>query len=192
MYEIEMHEMSEAFFPCWQAAGIHLGQQVDGGLQSWLRAHPYPPFLEHLSFRLGNQLFFVRIEDVDDKVQGPGSMRGLATAAGHANGHACILPMKKKGFGGSWVADLPGWGLLDAQTRRPEWVVVRPARFLADNAARPGNWAAIAESCSRMSATGHFASVTVLSMNQMFETRRRVPLPLWRGHAMHIEFAGLE
>ena len=48
MYEIEMHEMSEAFFPCWKAAGIHLSKQVDGGIQSWLRAHPYPPFLEHL------------------------------------------------------------------------------------------------------------------------------------------------
>jgi len=42
VYEIEMHEMSEAFFPCWQAAGIHLSQQVDGGIQSWLRAHPIP------------------------------------------------------------------------------------------------------------------------------------------------------
>ena len=65
MYEIEMQEMSEAFLPCWKAAGIHLSKQVDGGIQSWLRAHPYPPFLEHLSFRLGNQLFFVRVEDVD-------------------------------------------------------------------------------------------------------------------------------
>lgn len=43
MYEIEMHEMSEAFFPCWKAAGIHLSKQADGGIQSWLRAHPYPP-----------------------------------------------------------------------------------------------------------------------------------------------------
>jgi hypothetical protein len=91
--------MTEAFFPCWKAAGIHLSKQVDGGIQSWLRAHPYPPFLEHLSFRLGNQLFFVRIEDVDGKAQGPGTIRGLAAAARDGNGHACILPMKKKLFG---------------------------------------------------------------------------------------------
>ncbi len=70
MYEIEMNEISEAFFPCWKAAGIHLSKQVDGGIQSWLRAHPYPPFLEHLSFRLGNQLFFVRVDDVDGMVAG--------------------------------------------------------------------------------------------------------------------------
>jgi len=108
MYEIEMNEISKAFFPCWKAAGIHLSKQVDGGIQSWLRAHPYPPFLEHLSFRLGNQLFFVRVDDVDGNVQGPGNPRGFITAASSANGRACILPMKKKLFGGAWVADMPG------------------------------------------------------------------------------------
>ncbi len=118
MYEIEMHEMSDAFFPCWRAAGIHLSKQVDGGIQSWLRAHPYPPFLEHLSFRLGNQLFFVRVEDVDGKVQGPGNPKGFITAAKMANGRACILPMNKP-FGGDWVADMPGWGLLDLETGKP-------------------------------------------------------------------------
>ena len=81
MYEIEMHEMSKEFLPCWKAAGIHLSKQVDGGIHTWLRAHPYPPFLEHLSFRLGNQLFFVRVEDVDGKVNGPGNAQGYITAA---------------------------------------------------------------------------------------------------------------
>ena len=252
MHNIEMHEMTEAFFPCWKAAGIHLSKQVDGGIQSWLRAHPYPPFLEHLSFRLGNQLFFVRIEDVDGKAQGPGTLRGLAAAARDANGHACILPMKKKLFGGSWVADMPGWGLLNAETRkpinpvslvteekiemtpwevhdmavqvvrdylqkegfelmswqgnpevdpsiwfvgktrRPEWVVVRSAKFPASNADRPTNWAAIADGCARLSTTGHFASVAVVSVNQPFASSEEAPVPLWRGHGMHVRFDGLE
>ncbi len=85
MYEIEIKEMSDAFFPCWKTAGIHLSKQVDGDIQSWLRAHPYPTFLEHLSFRLCNQLFFVRVEDVDRKVEGPGSLRGLGAAARAVN-----------------------------------------------------------------------------------------------------------
>ncbi len=38
MHNIEMQEMTEAFFQCWKAAGIHLNTQVDGGIQSWLRA----------------------------------------------------------------------------------------------------------------------------------------------------------
>ena len=252
MHNIEMHEMTEAFFPCWKAAGIHLSKQVDGGIQSWLRAHPYPPFLEHLSFRLGNQLFFVRIEDVDGKAQGPGTIRGLAAAARDGNGHACILPMKKKLFGGSWVADMPGWGLLNAETRKPinpvslvteekiemtpwevhdmavqvvrdylqkegfelmswqgnpevdpsiwfvgktrkpEWVVVRSAKFPASNADRPTNWAAIADGCARLSTTGHFASVAVVSVSQPFASSEEAPVPLWRGHGMHVRFDGLE
>jgi len=118
MNEIEMEEMSQAFVACWKDALIHLSAQVDGGIQSWLRAHPYPPFLEHLSFRLGNQLFFVRVVDVDGNLCGPGNPQGLLAAAQMANGHACILPMKMR-FGGDWVADRPGWGLLDPDTGRP-------------------------------------------------------------------------
>lgn len=252
MYNIEMDEMSDAFFPCWRAAGIHLSKQVDGGIQSWLRAHPYPPFLEHLSFRLGNQLFFVRVEDVDGKVQGPGNPQGFITAAKMANGHPCVLPMKKKFLGGEWVAHLPGWGLMDPQTqrpmdpvslvtnekiemtpwelhdmavqivrdrlesegfelmswqgnpdvnpsiwfigksRRPEWVVVRTAKYPQSNATRPGNWAAIAASCQKLSPTGHFASVSLASMEQAFDPAGEDSLPLWRGHGMHVRFTGLQ
>ena len=251
MHEIEMHEMSEAFLPCWKAAGIHLSRQVDGGIQSWLRAHPYPPFLEHLSFRLGNQLFFIRVDDVDGKVNGPGNPHGFLTAARMANGRACILPMKKKLFGGAWVADMPGWGLLDAETRRPidpvalvtdqkiemspwevhdmavqvvrnylgnqgfelmswqgnpevdpsiwligktkrpEWVVVRAAKFPANNAARPSNWQSISAGCAKLSTTGHFASVAVASNEQPFESSEEAPVPLWRGYALHVRFTGL-
>lgn len=252
MYEIEMQEMSEAFLPLWQAGGNHLNNQVVGGIQSWLRAHPYPPLLEHLSFRLGNQLFFVRVEDVDGKVQGPGSMRGLAAVAKAANGWACVLPMKKKFFGGAWVPKLPGWGLLDAvsgkpidpvalvtqekiemtpweihdmavqvvrnhvkeqgfqvmswqgnpevdpsiwfvgQTKKPEWIVVRSARYPAVNAKRPGNWSEIAANCARLSTIGHFASVALTSSDQPFQSNGEAPVRLWRGHAMQVRFTGLE
>jgi hypothetical protein len=135
MYDIEMQEMSRAFSHCWKAAGNHLSKQVEGGIQTWLRAHPNPPFREHISFRLGNQLFFIRVEDVDGHVQGPGSMRGLAAVAGDAKGHACILPMKKL-LGGTWVADMPGWGLLDAQTRSP----IDPVALVTDQKIEMTPW----------------------------------------------------
>lgn len=128
MHEIEMQEMSREFLKCWQSAGIHLNNQVQGGIQSWLRAHPYPPFLEHLSFRLGNQLFFVRIEDVDAKIQGPGSLRGLFAVSDVNHGHACLLPMKKNFFGGGWVPDRSGWGLIDAKTKKP----INPISLVTD------------------------------------------------------------
>lgn len=182
----------------------------------------------------------------------PGNPRGFITAANNANGRACVLPMKKKLFGGAWVADMPGWGLLDADTRRPidpvalvtdqkiemtpwevqdvavqavqdylqregfelkswqgnpevdpsiwfvgktkgpEWVVVRSAKFPANSANRPTKWAAIADGCAKLSTTGHFASVAVVSVNQPFESSEEAPVPLWRGHGMHVRFTGLE
>jgi hypothetical protein len=42
MYEIEMQGMAEDFFLCWKAAATYLNNQVDVGIQSWLRGHPYP------------------------------------------------------------------------------------------------------------------------------------------------------
>jgi hypothetical protein len=78
------------------------------------------------------------------------------------------------------------------KTRGPEWVVVRTARFPASSADRPTNWAAIAAGCARLSTTGHFASVAVVSVNQPFQSSEEVPAPLWRGHGMHVRFDGLE
>ena len=118
MSDIEMQEMSPEFLKCWQTANIRLNNQVQGGIQYWLRAHPYPPFLEHLSFRLGNQLFFVRVEDVDGKVKGPGCLRGLHTVAEGNHGHACIMFMEKKLFGDEWEPERNGWGLVDAKTKK--------------------------------------------------------------------------
>ena len=108
MHEVESNEMSDAFVPCWAAARMHLNKQVDRGIQFWLRAHPYPPFLEHLSFRLGNQLFFVRVEDIDGKAQGSANPSGFITAAKIANGRACVLPMKKL-VDGAWAAGMADW-----------------------------------------------------------------------------------
>ena len=113
MQTIEMHEPSEAFAKCLKVAGQHLQSRTQDGL-SWLKSDLTPPFLEHLSFRLGNQVFFVRIEDVDHRVVGPASREGLLRVADGWNGHACIMPMKK-GFLG-WSPQTPGWGLLNART----------------------------------------------------------------------------
>jgi hypothetical protein len=64
-HQVEMTGPQDAFARCWSAAGRHLSTFGDGIVNSWLRSHLNPPFLEHLSFRLGNQLFFVRVEDED-------------------------------------------------------------------------------------------------------------------------------
>jgi len=135
MYEVETHDMKPEFLECWKAAGIHISNQVQGGLHSWLKATPYPPFLEHLSFRLGNQNFYIRVTDVSGDIDGPGSERGLFAIADGSNGHACFMPMRKKLLGG-WVPDRAGWGLVDARTGK----AVNPTDLVSDEKIEISNW----------------------------------------------------
>lgn len=94
MHDIPMSEVTPEFARCWQAAGMHIEDAADGQLNAWLRAHLNPPFLEHLSFRLGNQLFFLRVEDEEDQIEGPGSLQGLLSVADGCKGHAVFPPFR--------------------------------------------------------------------------------------------------
>jgi hypothetical protein len=62
LHEIEVHEVSKEFAQCWKAAGLHIQAQARGLNLGWLKSQLVLPFLEHISFSLGNQLFFIRIE----------------------------------------------------------------------------------------------------------------------------------
>ena len=134
MHEIGMHEATEEFSRCWQAAGRHLQSQTHDGLLSWLKANLTPPFLEHLSFRLGNQLFFVRIDDVDGKVRGPGNPNGYRTIAKRCSGHACRMPMRLNGS--DWETTEAGWGLVDDKTGE----VINPIALISDEKIEMTDW----------------------------------------------------
>jgi len=134
MYDIEMQEASPEFARCWKAAGVHIQGQVQGPLNSWLKVSLNPPFLEHLSFRLGNQLFFIRIEDADGKLEVPGSRQGLRSIADGCNGHACLMPMRREGA--EWIADGPGWGLHDLRTGR----AIDPVSLITDDLIEMTDW----------------------------------------------------
>ena len=134
MHGIEMHEVSREFASCWQAAGLHIQTRVQGPMHSWLKSNLNPPFLEHLSFRLGNQLFFIRIEDVDERLSGPGSRDGLLSIAEGCNGHACIMPMRFRS--GDWSADAAGWGLVSARTGK----TVDPIVLVSDDRIEMTDW----------------------------------------------------
>ena len=250
MYAIEMHEPSEEFARCWSAAGRHLSVSAQDGFLSWLKKDLIPPFLEHLSFRMGNQLFFVRIDDVDGNVRGPGNLGGFRAIAKGCSGVPCRMPMRRTGSG--WKPELSGWGLIHDDTGQPlnpvvliseeqikmtdwevqdfsvqvvrdyivgklgrelmssqgnpevdpsiwfvgedgpEWVVVRGIRYPEKEAALPKNIADIAADCARWGTIGHFASVSVANSKDPFDPSGKVPpMPLWRGHAMFVNFAGL-
>lgn len=249
MHEIEMHSVSDEFARCWHAAGRHIQTQTQTPLHSWLKASLNPPFLEHLSFRFGNQLFFIRIEDVEGELEVPGNRRGLQSIADGCKGHACLMPMRLRA--GTWVPEAPGWGLLNAHTGTlvnpvtlvsderiemtewelldfavqivrdhlekagrkmmswtshpevnpsiwfaddsgPEWVVVRAARYPKKEADPPEDWHEIAERCSRLGKSGHFASVSVANGDEPRNPSDSVAaMPLWRGHRLLARFEGL-
>lgn len=108
--------MTAAFFEMWSAAGRHLDQWSDRGL-TWLRAHPNPPYMEHLSFRFGNQLYFVRVVDAAGRIEGPGTLGGLRRVSLGNRGHGCLLPMIHSA--NEWTPLRLGWGLVSPGDGRP-------------------------------------------------------------------------
>lgn len=134
MQPIPVDAPSEDFIPCLAAAAKHLDRTAGDGALAWLKADALPPFLEHLSFRLGNRLFFVRVEDVEGRVSGPGNRRGVEGAAEGAGGIACLMPMRRTA--GEWEPLAPGWGLVDADTGR----TLDPAALVTDEKIEMTDW----------------------------------------------------
>jgi hypothetical protein len=132
--DIETHEVSDEFARCWQAAGLHIQTKGQGHLHSWLKGNLNPPFLEHLSFRLGNQLFFIRSEDVDERLHVPGSRNGLLYITQGCQGHPCIMPMRFRA--GAWAPDAAGWGLIDPRNGK----TVDPIAYVSDERIEMTDW----------------------------------------------------
>lgn len=138
MYSIPTDTPSRDFALCWQSAGLHLETLAEKAARIlslellmlppghedhaciWLKNELRPPFLEHLSFRLGNQLFFIRIEDMENRLDVPGTRHGLQRIADACMGHACLMPMLKRS--GQWVPASSDWGLVSI----PETKVLPP------------------------------------------------------------------
>ena len=110
LYDIEMQNPSPAFAECWSAAGHHLQNHGQGAIY-WLKCDLVPPFLEHLSFRLGNQLVFVRLDDSNGELKTPGNSSGTKIIVESCNGIACRMPMRF--INSSWQPEYPDWGLID-------------------------------------------------------------------------------
>ena len=50
----------------------------------------------HTSFRIGNQLFFIHIVDLDDNMEQPGSIEGFISICERFQCLACLIPVRKK------------------------------------------------------------------------------------------------
>ena len=136
MHNIETQTPTRDFINCFCAAGIHLEDMARlAGLQlRWFKAEPTPPFLEHLSFSLGNQVFFVRLKDIAGNLETPGNINGLNTISQGCKGHACLLPMRK--INNQWKVLGSGWGLRDARTGKP----ISPEDFITYENIEMTNW----------------------------------------------------
>lgn len=113
MHAIPTEDPTEAFLDCWGWAGQHLQQHAKavGTPLAWVHWRLEPPILEHLAFRVGNQLYFVRVEDADGRVASPGNSAGIAQIARECRGVPCLLRMQARS--GEWRPSGAGWGLLD-------------------------------------------------------------------------------
>ena len=134
MFEIEMTEVSNSFKKCWLAAGDLIDSQEHPFQFGWLKADLNPPFLEHLSFRLENQLFFIRIDDVDGKIKGPGNPNGFKIIANDCKGFPCRIPMKY--HDDIWKPVLPDWGLVDDNTGKS----INPVSLITEEKIEMTNW----------------------------------------------------
>ena len=132
VYSVFNFQPDTDFLECYSEAKKHLEIMSDGGL-IWQKAWPTPPFLEHLSFCLGNQKFFIRLYDIDERLECPPNEDGTVLAAEAFNGVACYLPMQKKN--GTWGILGEGWGLYSHANRAPEFPndpVVNPADLITE------------------------------------------------------------
>ena len=60
-HKIDVSKPSEHFLKAWRFAGRDLSSQGQGALR-WIRDHLHPPLVDHLSFRIGNQIFCVLLD----------------------------------------------------------------------------------------------------------------------------------
>ncbi len=120
MYEIPNPKPSKAYIEAFNAAGNHIqsmSRRHNTELR-WLKAVPYGPSLENISFFYGGQAYFVQLFDAEGIETFPGGTQdGLLRIAKGYKGFACYMPMHR-GPGG-WEPIYPGWGLVDAATGKP-------------------------------------------------------------------------
>jgi hypothetical protein len=132
-FQLPMREPTREFAAVWRAAAQHLQHHGDDTL-SWLRAHLHPPFLEHLSFRMGNQLYFICLDADGAAPFTDRESDALQYIADVCDGHACRMPMRQSP--GGWIAREPGWGLVSLESGRP----VDPVDLITDELIEMTAW----------------------------------------------------
>ena len=134
MHDIANEEPTEEFVECWNAAVNHINVVSRDSNIGALRGDLDPPMLEHFSFRIGNQLFHIRVHDVAGEVIGPGALEGFRYLGEMTGGHLCVMWMEREGL--KWKPVNNGWGL----TRLDTGETVDPAWLVSDEKIPMSDW----------------------------------------------------
>ena len=136
MHKVEQEKPPKHFEQAWAAAGRHIQNRI--GPKNWLRSNLHQPFSEHLSFRLGNQVFMVY---VDPYVNGEpiypcteNRRRLFLQIIEDANAFGCILRMDMAGE--EFRPFYPDWGMIDISTEKS----IDPAGKISDALIEMTDW----------------------------------------------------
>jgi len=137
MQLIPREVLTQSFMSGWQAAGHHLQEKGKGDLV-WLRTNLHQPMTEHLSFRLGNQLYFVFVDAVENDIAAlpfdSDRAKRLSHAAEIANAVPCLIRINKTSR--EWSVSSPEWGLVHAETGEP----IDPPSLVDDQPIEMTDW----------------------------------------------------
>ena len=131
MYRVEQEEPSQEFKMAWNAAGMHIQAQAGSGL-NWLRSDLNPPMAEHLSFRLGNQIFFIFVEAAECSFDHASSL--FMRVSKRANAVPCLMKMRKRIS--TWEPDGLGWGLTHAISGE----LINPPDLISEELIEMSDW----------------------------------------------------
>ena len=122
---------TEDFLDCWRSAGLHFNSMKSEYTLRYVDGPLCLPLLAHLTFILGNQLFFICIQGL---LQTPSGKEECIYAAKRANGIPCLLKMQRTDKG--WAPIFPGWGLVHAETLE----IIDPPKMVNEDAIEISDW----------------------------------------------------
>lgn len=131
MYVINQNEPSKKFQDAWAVALRYLHHQGKGDI-NWLRIQLNLPMAEHLSFYMGNQLFFIFVEAEEVKFEQHKKL--FLDASNVAGAIPCIIPMTRKVK--QYQTILPEWGLIHAETKKP----IAPPKLITNELIEMNDW----------------------------------------------------
>jgi len=137
MYKIDTYNISEEFLNAWRFAGKNLTNQGQGSL-NWIRAHLHQPFDDHLSFRVGNQIFSVLVELENSSMESSLTDRERNNQERFCldnNLVPCIYKVKKTSHG-EYERIFPDWNLVHAETKKP----INPVELISEELVEMSPW----------------------------------------------------